>query len=189
MLGHVIEILIDRGELDDAERLLERAGMTTHRAGEDLTFYPMHHARARLRAARGDVAGGRADLAAIDMAARWNTHAVFVPAVLAAPELASPDRDEARAAAELMLSDARGWGTARAVGMALRAAGLVEDGTRGMELLEEAVRVLAGSPARLEYAAALTDLGAAFGCARSTAPGARRGPLVRGQAAERTRAP
>ena len=162
MLGHVIEILIDRGELDDAERLLERAGMTTHRAGEDLTFYPMLHARARLRAARGDVAGGRADLAAIGVPARWNTHAVFVPAVLAAPELASPDRDEARAAAERMLSDARGWGTARAVGMALRAAGLVEGGTRGMELLEEAARVLAGSPARLEYAAALTDLGAAL---------------------------
>ena len=43
----------------------------------------MLHSRARLRAARGDVAGGRADLAGIAVATRWNSHPAFVPALLA----------------------------------------------------------------------------------------------------------
>jgi DNA-binding CsgD family transcriptional regulator len=50
----------------------------------------------------------------------------------------------------------------RELGMALRAAGLVEGGARGIELLAEAVDALAGSPAALEHARALTDLGAAL---------------------------
>ncbi|MFL5885651.1 MAG: LuxR C-terminal-related transcriptional regulator, partial [Thermoleophilaceae bacterium] len=49
-----------------------------------------------------------------------------------------------------------------AVGMALRAAGLVEGGERRIELLAEAADVLADAPARLERARALTDLGAAL---------------------------
>jgi DNA-binding CsgD family transcriptional regulator len=46
--------------------------------------------------------------------------------------------------------------------MALRASGLAEGGRRGIELLGQAVRVLEGSVARLEYARAMTDLGAAL---------------------------
>ena len=49
---------------------------------------------------------------------------------------------------------ARTWGAPRALGAALRAAGLVEGGERGLELLVEAVDVLSGSPARLEHAKA-----------------------------------
>jgi DNA-binding CsgD family transcriptional regulator len=48
------------------------------------------------------------------------------------------------------------------LGIALRAAGLAEGGRSGIELLREAVEVLKGSPARLEYARAMTDLGAAL---------------------------
>ena len=61
-----------------------------------------------------------------------------------------------------MLSDARGWGTPRAVGMALHAAGLADGGPRGLELLHDAATLLEDSPARLEYARAATDLGAAL---------------------------
>jgi DNA-binding CsgD family transcriptional regulator len=46
--------------------------------------------------------------------------------------------------------------------MALRANGLLEGGVRGLELLEEATTVLEASPARLEHAQALADLGAAL---------------------------
>jgi DNA-binding NarL/FixJ family response regulator len=46
--------------------------------------------------------------------------------------------------------------------MALRATGLGEGGARGLELLAEAAAVLEGSPARLEYARALADFGAAL---------------------------
>jgi DNA-binding CsgD family transcriptional regulator len=46
--------------------------------------------------------------------------------------------------------------------VALRAAGLVEDGSRGIELLRQSVGVLKSSAARLEHARAMADLGAAL---------------------------
>jgi DNA-binding CsgD family transcriptional regulator len=163
MLGYVLHVLVARGELDDAEQVLEGSGIGGRAADHDLTFYPMVHARACLRAARGDVARGRDDLAGLEQRrARWNTDLTLRPAVLAAPELAADDPDDARRSAERMLDEAHTWGTPRAIGMALRAAGLVEGGARGLELLEEAASVLEHSPARLEYAHALTDLGAAL---------------------------
>jgi DNA-binding CsgD family transcriptional regulator len=50
----------------------------------------------------------------------------------------------------------------RELGMALRAAALVEGGKRSVDLLRESVAVLEDSPARLEHARSLTDLGAAL---------------------------
>jgi DNA-binding CsgD family transcriptional regulator len=54
------------------------------------------------------------------------------------------------------------FGGPRTLGVALRAAGLVEDGTRGIELLRDAAGVLESSGARLEHARAMADLGAAL---------------------------
>jgi DNA-binding NarL/FixJ family response regulator len=48
------------------------------------------------------------------------------------------------------------------MGIGLHALGVVEGGERGIELLREAVATLERSPARLEHARALTDLGAAL---------------------------
>jgi DNA-binding CsgD family transcriptional regulator len=48
------------------------------------------------------------------------------------------------------------------VGISLRALGLIVGGEAGERCLREAVDVLADSPARLEYARALVDLGAAL---------------------------
>jgi DNA-binding CsgD family transcriptional regulator len=162
MLGYVLDVLITRGELDDAQRLLDESGIADRAEGGDFTFHPMLHARARLRAARGDLDGGRADFEVLGRRpARWVPLLRLVPAVLVAPELSGPVEEE-RERAERMLHDAHGWGTPRAIGMALRAAALVEGGARGLDLLREAVEVLAASPARLEYAHALADLGAAL---------------------------
>jgi DNA-binding CsgD family transcriptional regulator len=176
ILGFALELLVDRGQLDDAERLLAASGTADRAAGRDLTFDSVVHARARLRAARGDLAGARADLASLlRRGARWNTFPALVPPVLVAPELIADDPEAARAGAERMLRDARRWGTPRAIGMALRAGGLVGGGARGLELLDEAVRVLAPSPARLEHARALCDLGAAL--RRANRRAAARDPL------------
>jgi DNA-binding NarL/FixJ family response regulator len=162
MLGYVLDVLIARGEFDDAHRLLADSGLAERGSADDFTFHPMLHARARLRAARGDAEGGRADFEVLRRRpGRWNTYLPFVPAVLAAPELCGPAEEE-RERAERMFRDAHGWGTPRAIGMALRAKGLVEGGSGGVELLEEAASVLEGSPARLEHAHALADLGAAL---------------------------
>jgi DNA-binding CsgD family transcriptional regulator len=178
VLSYLLDVLIDRGELDDAERLLEQSGMAGRAAGQVLAFDAVVHARARLRARRGDVAGARADLAGlVPRRVRWNTYPTLVPAVLAAPELAGEDPDEARTRAERMLREAHTWGTPRAIGMALRAAGLVAGGAHGLELLDEAAVVLEPSPARLEYARALTDLGAAM--RRANRRAAAREPLRR----------
>ncbi|HEV8651789.1 MAG TPA: LuxR C-terminal-related transcriptional regulator [Actinomycetes bacterium] len=56
----------------------------------------------------------------------------------------------------------RAWGAPRALGAALRAAGMVEGGQHGLTLLQEAVAVLATSLAKLEHAKARTALGAAL---------------------------
>src|SRR4051794_40977391 len=176
MLGYVLNALIDRGALDDAERVLEQSGMAERPAGQDLSLYPMAHARGRLRARRRDLDGARADFQALKARrARWNTDLTTVPPVLAAPELRDfPfDGDE-------MLTQAEAWGTPRAIGMALHAAGR----------LEEAVATLEHSPARVEYAHALVDLGA--GLRRANQRAAAREPLRRGArrgGARRGRAP
>jgi DNA-binding CsgD family transcriptional regulator len=55
---------------------------------------------------------------------------------------------------------ARTFGAPRALGIALRTAGLVAGNQRGEVLLREAIEVLAGPDTRLERARAMTDLGA-----------------------------
>ena len=60
------------------------------------------------------------------------------------------------------LDRARRWGTARGIGVALRAVALTDDGSDPIVRLREAVDVLKRSPASLEHARALTDLGAAL---------------------------
>ena len=162
-LGSLLGVLVDRGALDDAERFLERSGMAERPRDADLGFDRVIHARARLRAARGDFDGAREDLELLGRPrARWNTFPTLIPPVLIAPQLAPQDREEARAAAATTLSDAHRWGTPRAIGMALHAFALVEEGEPALELLGEAVATLEDSPARLEHARALCDLGAAL---------------------------
>jgi DNA-binding CsgD family transcriptional regulator len=70
--------------------------------------------------------------------------------------------EEALELAEQELALARRWGAPRWVGIALRALGLVQGGREGEQWLREAVEVLAPSPARLEYARVLVDLGASL---------------------------
>src|SRR2546423_4878351 len=117
--------------------------MAARNAERDASFDDVVVARARLRAAQGDLEAARADFARLARRrARWNTYPTQVPAVLAAPGLAADDRDAARARAQRMLADARTWGTPRAIGMALHALALVEGGARGLERPAEAPPVL-----------------------------------------------
>jgi DNA-binding CsgD family transcriptional regulator len=68
---------------------------------------------------------------------------------------------EARELADEELVLARRFGAAPALGVALRGRALVETGTLRRTLLTESAVVLEQSPARLEYARTLTELGAA----------------------------
>jgi DNA-binding CsgD family transcriptional regulator len=71
-------------------------------------------------------------------------------------------RDEAREITREGVDIARAWGAAWPLGNALRAAGVVEGGADGITLLREAETLLADSPARLEHARLLVDLGGAL---------------------------
>jgi ATP/maltotriose-dependent transcriptional regulator MalT len=89
------------------------------------------------------------------LAPRWRSHAALALSALG-------DVEGARRMAADDLERARRWGAACGVGIALRAAALVEgDGASG-DRLRAAVESLERSPARLGHARALTDLGAAL---------------------------
>lgn len=73
--------------------------------------------------------------------------------------LAVGDRVRARALIEPARTVAVGAATRVQHGRLLRVLGLVESGQRGLDLLERSAQVLAGTPALLEHAYALSDLG------------------------------
>jgi DNA-binding CsgD family transcriptional regulator/tetratricopeptide (TPR) repeat protein len=159
------DALMEQGKLDDAAAALARAGSGASLPHSTRGLY-LHDSAARLRILRGDLAGGVAEL--LDAGRRFESvgsrNPAFIawrsPAALALQQLG--DQDEARRLAAEELELARAWGAPRTLGAALRAAGLVAGGERGRALLEEAVGVLAGSPAKLEHAKARTELGAAL---------------------------
>jgi DNA-binding NarL/FixJ family response regulator len=72
------------------------------------------------------------------------------------------ERERALELATSELEDARVFGAPRALGIALRTAGLARGGTDGIELLSESAAVLRESPAVLELARSLTELGGAL---------------------------
>jgi DNA-binding CsgD family transcriptional regulator len=77
-------------------------------------------------------------------------------------ELALGNAGAARRLGEEELELAHSFGAPRALGVALRAAGLVAGGERGEALLREAIEVLSAPDTRLEQARVQADLGAAL---------------------------
>jgi DNA-binding CsgD family transcriptional regulator len=87
-------------------------------------------------------------------------------------------KDEARKLAADEVRRAQAFGAARAIGIALRADALVGPPAERPKGLAAALEVLAHSPARLEHARVLVDLGAAFRAAGQRT--AAREPLLDG---------
>ncbi|MGH3913098.1 MAG: response regulator transcription factor, partial [Pseudonocardiaceae bacterium] len=123
-------------------------------------------ARAAVALANGDSARALADARAAG--ARIQDDFGFVPARgfdwrrlggLAAHHLGH--HHEAQRLLHAALDELRAIHAPRQLGATLTTAGVVAGGTEGRTLLAEAVSVLARSPARLEYAHALHELGAA----------------------------
>jgi DNA-binding CsgD family transcriptional regulator len=125
--------------------------------------YLMARGQLRMAQGRGEEAlrdflacGERCErLGIVDGLYAWRSEAAITHAVLG-------HEAEGRRLARTALEVARGFGRPRSLGVALRAAGLVEGGDRGLDLLGEAVAVLGHSPAPVELARALTDHGAAL---------------------------
>ena len=160
----MIPALIDRGAIEEARALLAAHDLSGE-LGPTWPYNPVRHARGCLHAAAGDHAAAVADLlAAGELAERWGVRNPMLMAWRSAAALSLTALGDRRAARRLCGDEielARRWGAGRALGVALRAAGVVEGGDRGIELLTEAVSVLRPSPAPLELARALIDLGSA----------------------------
>jgi DNA-binding CsgD family transcriptional regulator len=162
-LRWLFDVLLETGRYDEAQRELEAAGFDGP-LPDFWWFAPLRFVRARLR-----VAQGRTEEAIEELRARLNWREKSNPAndpvaSTLALALHSLDRDPEEVVRLLgwELEAAREWGTPRGIGIALRAQGLVENGERGIELLAESVEVLRSTPARLELARSLTDLGSAL---------------------------
>jgi DNA-binding CsgD family transcriptional regulator/tetratricopeptide (TPR) repeat protein len=157
------DALMEQGRLDDAARVFAEVGEPEP---EDAPTYTFLNSRARLRLLTGDLAGGLEQMleAGRRFEAVGGRNPAFMPwrshAALALLQLGRLEEAAALAREELEL--ARVWGAPRALGAALRVAGLVEGGREGLALLQEAVELLADSPAKLEQAKARTELGAAL---------------------------
>ena len=161
----LVQALTERGDLRAAEAALGAADALgpADAIGDAYSGTLALHARARLRLAQSNPGAALADL--LEVARRqeamrepnpatldWRSHAA-----LAHSRLDQPDAALALAREELAL--AKRFGAARAIGIALRTLGVVGD---QLDHLDQAVDVLAASPARLEHARALAELGVAL---------------------------
>jgi DNA-binding CsgD family transcriptional regulator len=163
--ANLINALLEAGELAAAEEALTASGIGAE-IPDMLLFGDLLRSRGRLRFARGDARGGIEDFSAsqdmLERAGITNPAFFHCRSTIAVALAAGGARDQARQLAEAELAAARAFGDPGALGVALRAAGLVERSGEGIEYLREAVCQLERSQARLEHARALLDLGAAL---------------------------
>jgi DNA-binding CsgD family transcriptional regulator len=179
VVAYLASVLLERGEVAEAEALVSE--VTVPDGFRSLPCWPtLLEARAQVRLARGDRSGAIAIWR--EVGETWDRSLVCNPNLSSwrselALLLAQDDSGAARCLVDAQLALARRSGSARALGIALRARGLLTGGQAGLEDLAAAASALERSPAMLEHARALTDLGAALRrCNRRTEA---RAPLAR----------
>jgi DNA-binding CsgD family transcriptional regulator len=162
----LVEILVERDELEVAEAELHALGMASGPLPTNVIFNGLLLTRGRLLVERGAFEAAVEDFTAfsnglkaigveadgIPWRASWAVRA-FV---------AVGERARARELAERMLIASRRWGAPATVAQVLRSAAVVRGGAEGIEALEEAAALMEGSPRRLERAHVLADLGEAL---------------------------
>jgi DNA-binding CsgD family transcriptional regulator len=174
------DVLLERPGLDDIASLLSsiefEPALTATASGAWLRAM-----RGRLRSQRGAREEAAQDLRAAGrifdrlgfrnpILALWRS-----PLALAFPPEAA---EEARRLVNEELRDALAAGLARSQGVALRAAGCLEGGEQGVELLERSLSELQRDDAALERARTLVELGGML--RRANQKAASRGPLQAG---------
>ena len=152
------EALLEGGDPAAAEEVLN--GLPAQPASPTAASAHVLLMRGRIALEQGRPAEAAAALRATGEYPIVDSPSVLPWRSLLALALAGTDPAEARALADEELERARWFGQARGLGIALRIRGLLVGGEEGMALLTEAVGVLRSSPARLELARTLYDIGA-----------------------------
>jgi DNA-binding CsgD family transcriptional regulator len=162
------DIAVEAGALEEAEALIALLPQEGWLPGLATVLIPA--ARGRLRLAQGRPSDALADFqacAAMFSSELWgmamrDVGYLHARAGAARALLRLGQREDALRLALAELDDAKEFGAPCALGIALRVAGLAQGGKEGLELLHESVSMLRGSPALLERAHSLTELGAAL---------------------------
>lgn len=147
--AHLLMALVHADRIEEAQRFA--AGFDLRRAPDSWELNRFLYARGMLRAAVGDTVGALHDL--LECGRRQSAREVLSPVVtpwrtaVAEYGPGPGGTREALALAEEELRLARVWNTPRTVGRALRVLGTVTGGRRGLQLADEAVRVLRDAPA------------------------------------------
>jgi DNA-binding CsgD family transcriptional regulator len=165
LIATLTHVLIERGELEEAEGELKASGMADA-IPDHIWFAQWLFVRGQLRLEQGRFAQAVEDFAELERrATAWGMVGMptlqartYSPRALAALRL----HERAREQAQTALVHARRWGAPTAVARALRALGAALEGPECIAPFEEALAVLDGSPARLARARALCDLGTAL---------------------------
>jgi DNA-binding NarL/FixJ family response regulator len=159
-------VLIDRGELRAAETVLSAPDMTPSLSAYGYWYGLSPYARGRLQLAQGRPEQAARTLLAMDAHARrfeaQGNPLTPIAAYAARAFCMLGERARADALAEEALTHAMRWGAPGAISCALRAKALVVGGADGLVLLRQAVSGMEDSPARLERAHALAELGGAL---------------------------
>ena len=150
------QALVATGRLDEADDALRELGDGRQYPGFPNSVVAI--AYGELALARGDPHGAQAHFT---RAGEDFPYSAWRPGAAQA-KLLLGERDEAVALAADELARARHFGAPRSLGIALRVAGLCRAGDAAVGLLEESVEALRDSPAALERATSLCELGAAL---------------------------
>ncbi len=166
--GWLAQILVERGAIDEAAAVAETGEGGLADSADSLSRAPLLRAQAIVAAARGD--RGAALHAALALGRNLEAYGHTNPAfsypswrsLAAQAQLALGRPDDAFETAREDVALARAWGAPRALGRALRILGSIEGREEGLRHIREAAELLEHSPARLERAYALADLGGAL---------------------------
>jgi ATP/maltotriose-dependent transcriptional regulator MalT len=159
------DVAVAGGQIDEAQALLDLLPQGSLPPGVGTVLIPA--GRGRLRLAQGRPGEALAEFEACMALWRpdvWGMEMrdvgyVHARSGAAQALLALGDTRRARKLADAELADVRRFGGRRALGVALRVSGQARGGTKGLAALEESVAVLSKSPAALERARSLVELG------------------------------
>lgn len=162
--GYYALALTDLGELDRADALFVAYDLTGQ-LPERMFYNPMLHQRGMLRLAQRRYAEAEADFRELGRRqAMWNMvrPSPAWRSAAAVALIASGQTGPARELAAAELEIARAWDTPKAIALATHALALTASGDEAITGLRAALRLLEGTPWRLDRARVRLDLGAAL---------------------------